>query len=412
MRRLHPLTTIARDAGRISLAGIVAGCIALLSVATTEAAADARIIRTSVESRFPESAIVRVEAAVTRPIARAYFQYRILGRRAITQSQVRVTGAPGAMAGSHVFDFSKNYLPPGTDIEYRWQLFDDRGQEFVSPFYAARIDDERITWRTQTVRGIDVRWSRGDEVFGRALLNVVDRAIVAAAAEVGATPPRGLRVTLYGDLEEFRSALFKGSFEWVGGTFYPEERVIIAYAPPTAQGLDIARRALAHELAHAAVHQVTDNPFGEVPSWLNEGLASRAQGTVDTANTDALIEAVASNRLLSLRALGGSFPSDADEARLAYAQSASAVSYLVERRGRGSTYALLREYANGVTFDEGAIAALGSDIDALDIEWRSWLAPWAMMKAPPFDDAPEPVGHTASSPLDAIRDLMAGLLGR
>jgi hypothetical protein len=176
----------------------------------------------------------------------------------------------------------------------------------------------------------------------------------------------------------------------VGGTFYPREGIVLIYAPANQQGIEIARRAIPHELTHAVVHQVTDNPFGDVPQWLTEGLATRSEPQMSPDQVEALAKAVATNKLMSLRALNGTFPVDPDEALVAYAQSSSAVTFVLERYGHGRLNALLRAYREGVTYDDGLRQALGVDTIELDAEWRAWLAPWPFLKATPFAQLSQP----------------------
>jgi hypothetical protein len=301
-------------------------------------------------------------------------------------------------------DLTRRYLPPGTPLQFYWQVEDDRGEQFRSETFSATVDDRRFQWRQARAASVELNWSRGDNQFGQLLVQIALQALQRLGAETGVTLERPVRIFVYGDLQEFQSASYRGGLEWVGGTYYPRENVVLIYAPPNQQGIEIARRALAHELTHAVVHQLTDNPFGEVPQWLNEGLASRSEARMPPDQADALAKAIVEGRLIGLRALTGTFPVDPDEALLAYAESYSAVGFVQERYGRQRVNALLQAYRQGVTPDEGMQQALGVDIAQLDSEWRAWLAPWPMIKATPFDQLPPEANATPTPEIVAPQE--------
>jgi hypothetical protein len=218
-----------------------------------------------------------------------------------------------------------------------------------------------------------------------------------------------VRILVYSAQADFQSASFHGGLEWVGGTYYSDQNVILVFAPSGQQGVQIAQRAIPHELTHAVIHQVTDNPYGDLPQWMNEGLASRGEGQMLPPSADALSTAIAQRKLISLRALSGAFPVDSDEAQLAYAESYSAVSFLLDRYGRARVNQLLQVFREGVTYDDGLKRVLGLDQSQLDQEWRGWLAPWPMIKATPFADPPPP---EPPSLLDALLSWLRGALSR
>jgi hypothetical protein len=68
--------------------------------------------------------------------------------------------------------------------------------------------------------------------------------------------------------------------------------------------------------------------------------------------------------------LCSSFPREVSSALLAYAQAASFTKYLQSAYGTSSIQALLEAYANGMSCDRGAQAALGSSLNQLDRQWQ------------------------------------------
>ncbi|HEY3111440.1 MAG TPA: peptidase MA family metallohydrolase [Chloroflexota bacterium] len=410
--------SLAGSLGRAIAIGVLALLMVGLMPGRADAAADVRVLRSGFESRFPQSIAFSLDAAVLRPIQKVTVSYRVAGRRTLVVGEAQVTQGTGQLHAEALLDLSRRYLPPGTALQYNWQIEDDRGEQFRSETFAAMVEDRRFQWRQARAANVELSWARGDNQFGQLLMQIAVQSLQRLAGDAGVTVERPVRIFVYSDLDEFRSASYRGGLEWVGGTYYPRENVILLFAPPNQQGLEIARRALPHELTHAVVHQVTDNPFGEVPQWLNEGLAGRSEQHLPQESADALAKAIAEERLISLRALTGTFPVDSDEAVLAYAESYSAVGFLQERYGRQRLNALLQAYRAGVTADEGLQQALGVDTAQFEADWRAWLVPWPLMKATPFAQV-EPAAASGREDaaaeeglMDQIRALVDGIWGQ
>jgi hypothetical protein len=76
---------------------------------------------------------------------------------------------------------------------------------------------------------------------------------------------------------------------------------------------------------------------------------------------------------MPLQALVGQFPTTAERFYLAYAESVSAVAYLVREKGEEALVRLIRSYADGVTDDEAFQAAVGLDLAGFEKAWLTDL---------------------------------------
>ena len=137
--------------------------------------------------------------------------------------------------------------------------------------------------------------------------------------------------------------------------------------------LEWAKGALPHELTHLLVGEAVFGPFGNIPTWLNEGLAMYSGGQGPDYMQDALNVAVRTNNLISIRSLAGSFPADSSSANLAYAESRSLVVYMIGTYGWEKMRSLLAVFKDGATFDKGLQSVYQMDVDALDAKWRATL---------------------------------------
>ena len=155
----------------------------------------------------------------------------------------------------------------------------------------------------------------------------------------------------------------------------PEEKIMV---------IDYSRMSLSpftlgvtmkHELCHLLLHQYLKG--GRIPRWFEEGIAQWVSEGIGEIIMDyqkpRLNEAVLAGRIIPMRALSEFFPADREALTLAYEQSRSIVSYMVERYGLESILNILEAVREGNIWEEAVWGALG--ISLLDLEggWRNHL---------------------------------------
>ena len=92
------------------------------------------------------------------------------------------------------------------------------------------------------------------------------------------------------------------------------------------------------------------------------------------------------DELIPLVALYGQFPTDYDRTLLAYAESVSAIDYLVRTQSQETLVSLVNAYADGLTDDEAFTRALGQDLAAFQAGWLADLgatSPSSSARSPP-----------------------------
>jgi hypothetical protein len=134
--------------------------------------------------------------------------------------------------------------------------------------------------------------------------------------------------------------------------------------------LEWGRTTIAHELTHVLVGHLTFSCLGDVPTWLNEGLAVYAEGDLEPSSRSQLDQAISDDQLLSVRSLSGGFSEVPSKAYLSYSQSYSIVKFLIETYGQDSMNSLLIALRDGNTIDEALLQVYGFDIDGLENAWR------------------------------------------
>jgi hypothetical protein len=126
-------------------------------------------------------------------------------------------------------------------------------------------------------------------------------------------------------------------------------------------------------LTHLVVRQATFSPYGQLPVWLDEGLAMYNEGELDPDFRSCLDGAILADELISVRSLCSPFSAYSEKACLSYAESYSLVEYLLDNYGQDKMLDLLALLKQGSTYDEALTEVYGFDMDGLDAHWRATL---------------------------------------
>jgi tetratricopeptide (TPR) repeat protein len=177
------------------------------------------------------------------------------------------------------------------------------------------------------------------ELAERALESL-DRAYWRVGSLLGGTfPSDPIAVVLY-TREQFRD--ITRAPDWAAGAYDGTIRVPMRGALDKSAELD---RVLAHEFTHALVRSLA----GNVPTWLNEGLAAASESESVSWASEQLDKAGGS---MSLSAVTTSFSRfNGAQAEIAYASSATAVQRMIDEAGGYAVANLLRDLGDGVDFD-------------------------------------------------------------
>jgi hypothetical protein len=155
---------------------------------------------------------------------------------------------------------------------------------------------------------------------------------------------------------------------WGAGVAIPALRTIVLPAYPVAgRAAGDATITLRHELAHLAVHAYLPAP---VPRWFDEGYSTWVSGGWDQSSAWQIRLAFAFGRAPPLDSLELAWPRGAEQARLAYLLSASAVRYLVEIGGTDGFTALLDRWRETESFDTALRQVYGMTPGQFEQAWR------------------------------------------
>src|SRR5262249_18056907 len=155
---------------------------------------------------------------------------------------------------------------------------------------------------------------------------------------------------------------------WTGALFDGKIRV------PT-RGLtrvtDRLRATLTHELSHSFIASL---PGRRRPIWFQEGVAQLQEGRSAPNARKVLAQLQRENHLMALKNLRDSFMGLSPEmARLAYAESLSAVEYLASEFGRPAIRNLLDLMAQNYNFENAFRTALHRSVSEFETAWQQDL---------------------------------------
>ncbi|MBN2098450.1 MAG: peptidase MA domain-containing protein [Dehalococcoidia bacterium] len=324
---------------------------------------------------FPDSIEFKIEAEGSAEIVDITLQYQMdkLSVLPVT-SVVFPEFDPGQKVSAEwKWDMTQTGgLPPGADLSYWWSIEDAYGREVDTPVRTLSFDDGRHEWREIQSTNFNLYWYKGDSHFAQQLVDAGEEALILLEYDIGAKPEQIIEVYIYGDTEALQGSLIYPQ-EWTGGVAFTEYGTIALGI--SARQLGWGEEAMAHEMAHLVVHQVTLNGYGIVlPTWLDEGLAMYAEGELSSDLTSALSSAVERGRLDSVQSLSSSFPADTAGATLAYAESYSLVDYLLDHKGgRENMLELLGAIRDGSGYEEALQEVYGLSISQLDSQWKQYL---------------------------------------
>ncbi len=355
-----------------ALASVIALALFLVGPGLAEARGP-EVVKTSVEPGFPLQLVFNLSAKSDVAITdiRLHYVVEEEGYANVT-SEASVEFMPASMVSTRwSMDMKKvGGLPPGSGVQYWWEVEDINGDKTTTVPARVEFEDRRYPWRNLAERGVTIYWYEGGESFASEIMLAAQQALTRLAGDTGAYLKKPARIYVYANTQELQGALIFPQ-EWAGGVAFLEFGVIAIGISP--EQLAWGKRAIAHELTHLVIHQMTFNPYGGLPTWLDEGLAMYAEGTLDSSFVTFLKGAIDSNGLISVRSLSSPFSAFAGESYLSYAQSYSLIEFLITRYGRAKMLELLNTFSQGSSYDEALVKVYGFDRDGLDAVWRAGI---------------------------------------
>ena len=342
----------------------------LLAVPPASAAPLADVTNDQIRINFPESATFSATLTSDSEIRSVVLEY---GNEQQTCGEVIAKAFP-QFTPSRTVDVEWTWdmrqsgsQPPGAQLWWRWRITDANGNETVSETKTATWLDDVHRWQTLSSGQLRVHYYGMDKSFAQSMLDAGLEGMARNARDAGLTTEDPVDIYVYPNYDDLRDAiLYEPS--WTGGQAFSDQNIVIMGTSGTGSGWDEA--TVIHELTHVLVGHFTFSCLGDVPQWLNEGLAVYSEGQLDPQFQNSLDRAMQNDTLLSVRSISGSFSEVSDKANLSYAQSYSIVNFLIETYGQPNMTELLSGLRDGLTLDQALQQTYGFDVDGLEDAWR------------------------------------------
>jgi hypothetical protein len=360
----------------IFLAFLICSLLVCLGPGAAYAAGGPVLNKSSAQINFPSTLTFTISTGSDVDITDIRLHY-IVNRMANSRvvSEVYLTFTPSKNVNTQwVWDMRKSGgLPPGSSLDYWWTVADASGKVLETVPERFDVVDSRYTWKTLTRGKVTFHWYKGDDAFAGELMDAAQDALAQLAGNTGAELESPVSFYIYATSADLRGAMIFAQ-EWTGGVAFTEYGIIAIGIAPVSGELAWGKRTIAHELTHLVIHQVIFNPYGGLPTWLDEGLAMVSEGALDAQFTSALSSARSKNSFISVRSLASPFSAYADQSVLAYAQSREIVKYLIDTYSRSRMFDLLNTFAQGSGYDEALQKVYGFDMDGLNVKWLASYA--------------------------------------
>jgi hypothetical protein len=340
---------------------------AALFVQSTAAQTGLTVSDDGVENRFPNGMVFRMSAESDSEITEIRLRYKVL------PDGTSANGVPDFEEGTQVrteFELAGNnppevYMPPGTVVEYYWEVRDASGAEATTEEASVFYDDVRFDWQKAEGDGVTIYYYSGSDDDAQAMHRTAVESLAEMTALLGTEIPFEVQVWIYDSTDDMRPALQRRSESY-------ESQVITAgvrVATNTVLVLgNVSFDTLRHELTHVVTAEAGESALGTLPAWLDEGTAVYGQDDPGGFE-DAINRAIARGNVLSVREISA-YPGDPQKVDLFYGEAWSLVRYLNDTYGAERFAHLFHEVKGGSRIDEALETVYGFDQDGLEDEWR------------------------------------------
>ena len=264
-------------------------------------------------------------------------------------------------------------LPPFAQITYQWRIQDSGGSELVTERQTFEYEDTRNSWLELENERVRLLYYDLDEAFAAELFGIADEAYQRLAADFGVELDDRPIVIVYPDqaaFTEFQSLL--NNLEYVVGRYFPGHNITVNLVTPNMER-DVYETTIAHELSHLYSDSFYVG-YGQLPLWLEEGLATFNEGGAGQVELQRVQRAAARGDLIPFVTLPAAIRApDIRTASLAYAEGATIFRFIQQTWGQSAIADFLGAFRRTTNVGDVTRQLFDLDIIGFELAWRDWL---------------------------------------
>ena len=359
------------------------------------------VISTDEEVIFPGNVDLSVTAEGDAEIVEVRLYFRTVGSRIWAYAYPDFVPSNRITARLNLTGEGSSYLPPGTEVEYYYEITDSQGNVLRTEPTVVVYSDTRFDWEEKTIGPLtllyydqaDSRVTAVTKSLELDLKRLQELLQLEPAGKIKGMIYRRRSDTLAAFPQQSRTTTEQQTFQ---GFAFQEQNLFL--------GLGMDRGLIVHEVAHLLFNQKMGDRALPTPAWLDEGFASYMNPSSRVFSGKSLSSRT--NSLRAMNALTGT-PHAIGEF---YQKSLSVVAFLIDGFGEPDFQRFVDQLTNGETVDASLLNVYGFDVDGLDASWAG-EAPGAPAPAAPSGPGRPDPGSGNPSPIVFFNSwLLGGLM--
>ena len=335
--------------------------IFMLSASSLSAAGgDIEVVSTGEEVSFPGNVDLSVTAEGDADIVEVRLFYRTVGSQVWAYAYPDFVPANRVTASLNLTGEVSTYLPPGTEVEYYYEITDAQGNVLRTEPTVVEYEDTRFDWEEVKVGPLTLRYYDQSDLRVRGVVRSLEADLARLQRVLQLDQTEEIKGVIYSrrshTLEAFpqqsRTTTEQQTFQ---GFAFPESRLFL--------GLGMDRGLIVHESAHLLFDQAMGESALPTPAWLDEGFASYMDPSVKIFSGGSL-----NDRTNPLRAMN-TVTGTPHNIGTFYQKSLSVVAFMIDEFGETSFQRFISQLGNGNTMDAALTSVYGLDLDGLDARW-------------------------------------------
>ncbi|RMH71771.1 MAG: hypothetical protein D6675_05910 [Gemmatimonadetes bacterium] len=209
------------------------------------------------------------------------------------------------------------------------------------------------------------------EQLAKTVQKTLHRVRLPIVSSIDYRPTAQTRVIICSTEDDFTTVTGGFAPEWGVGVAFPAQNLIVLKSPRITHALERLPTVVAHEYVHIVFGQAVAGK--SVPRWFHEGLAMYHAKELGLTETLSLSWVSVTHKLLPLDDISQSFPAETNAARMAYMQSRSTISFIIEQYGEDHLRELVRHIRTTQQFEHAILLTFHYNLDTFEQNWRTYV---------------------------------------